>query len=101
MPTFSTRLLLLTLVAVLLVPTETFAHGMSLADKQAIIDGGNLRFLSLGVTHMLSGYDHLLFIFGIIFFLNTFGYQFANDDGKIGQSHHHDGERNASGVWLD
>lgn len=72
MPTFTTRLFLLALVAVLLVPTEAFAHGMSLADKQAIIDGGNLRFLSLGVTHMLSGYDHLLFIFGIIFFLTTF-----------------------------
>ena len=26
----------------------------------------------LGATHMLSGYDHLLFVFGIIFFLTTF-----------------------------
>lgn len=66
------RLFFLALMAFLIVPAEVFAHGMSEADKQAIIDGGNLRFLSLGITHMLSGYDHLLFVFGIIFFLTTF-----------------------------
>lgn len=45
---------------------------MSESDKQAIIEGGNLRFLGLGVTHMLTGYDHLLFVFGIVFLLTTF-----------------------------
>ena len=49
-----------------------YAHGMSEADKLAIIEGGNLRYMWLGATHMLSGYDHLLFVFGIIFFLSTF-----------------------------
>jgi len=49
-----------------------FAHGMSEADKLAIIEGGNLRYMWLGATHMLSGYDHLAFVFGIIFFLSTF-----------------------------
>jgi hypothetical protein len=48
------------------------AHGMSEAEKQAIIEGGNLRYLWLGATHMLSGYDHLAFVFGIIFFLKSF-----------------------------
>lgn len=72
MASFTTRIFLLALMAALFLPAEVFAHGMSAADKQAIIDGGNLRFLSLGVTHMLSGYDHLLFVFGIIFFLATF-----------------------------
>lgn len=48
------------------------AHGMSEAEKQAIIDGGNLRYMWLGATHMLSGYDHLAFVFGIIFFLKSF-----------------------------
>ena len=36
---------------------QVFAHGMSEAEKMSIIDGGNLRYLWLGVTHMLSGYD--------------------------------------------
>ena len=48
------------------------AHGISPADKQAMLDGGNLRYLWLGATHMLTGYDHLLFIFGVIFFLSSF-----------------------------
>ena len=50
----------------------TYAHGMSEADKLAIIEGGNLSYMQLGATHMLTGYDHLLFVFGIIFFLRSF-----------------------------
>lgn len=49
-----------------------FGHGMSEAEKQSIIEGGNMRYLWIGATHMLSGYDHLLFVFGIIFFLTRF-----------------------------
>ncbi|MCG8426574.1 MAG: HupE/UreJ family protein [Chromatiales bacterium] len=60
------------LLALSLVPQFALAHGMSEADKLAIIEGGNLRYMWLGATHMLSGYDHLLFVFGIIFFLTSF-----------------------------
>ena len=60
------------LLAMLLASQLLFAHGMSEADKLAIIEGGNLRYMWLGATHMLSGYDHLLFVFGIIFFLTSF-----------------------------
>ncbi|MDH5446237.1 MAG: HupE/UreJ family protein [Gammaproteobacteria bacterium] len=56
----------------LLGTSLAFGHGMSEAEKQAIIDGGNMSYLWLGATHMLTGYDHLLFVFGIIFFLTTF-----------------------------
>lgn len=59
-------------ILALLIPVAAFAHGMSDADKLAIAEGGNLRFMWLGATHMLSGYDHLLFVFGIVFFLKTF-----------------------------
>ncbi|MDQ1337522.1 MAG: hypothetical protein QG617_489, partial [Campylobacterota bacterium] len=62
---------LLTLSALLLPATIAFAHGISAADKQAMLDGGNLKYIWLGATHMLSGYDHLLFLFGVVFFLNT------------------------------
>jgi len=57
---------------VMLVVSQAFGHGMSEAEKQTIIDGGNLSYLWIGAIHMLSGYDHLLFIFGIIFFLTKF-----------------------------
>ena len=60
------------LLALLLLSNVVLAHGMSEADKLAIIEGGNLRYMWLGATHMLSGHDHLLFVFGIIFFLTSF-----------------------------
>ena len=48
-----------------------YAHGISEADIQAMIDGGNMHYLWLGATHMLTGYDHLLFLLGVVFFLTT------------------------------
>jgi hypothetical protein len=63
----------LTLIAALLLTTLTAsAHGISDADKQGILEGGNLEYMKLGATHMLTGYDHLLFLFGVIFFLTKF-----------------------------
>ena len=37
-----------------------------------MIDGGNLEYIRLGAEHMLTGYDHLLFLFGVMFFLTRF-----------------------------
>lgn len=62
---------LLAIVTLLLVG-QVFGHGMSEAEKQTIIEGGNLRYIWIGATHMLTGYDHLAFVFGIIFFLTRF-----------------------------
>lgn len=56
----------------LLASPSVFAHGISAADKAAMLNGGYLKYVWLGATHMLTGYDHLLFIFGVIFFLTTF-----------------------------
>jgi hydrogenase/urease accessory protein HupE len=56
----------------MLMASQAFGHGMSEAERQIIIEGGNLRYIWIGATHMLSGYDHLAFIFGIIFFLTRF-----------------------------
>ena len=62
----------LVVIFALLMASQAFGHGMSEAEKQTIIEGGNLRYIWIGATHMLSGYDHLAFIFGIIFFLTRF-----------------------------
>ena len=59
-------------IAVLLIPFLAMAHGISDADKQSMLDGGYLRYIGLGASHMLTGYDHLLFLFGVVFFLTTF-----------------------------
>jgi lysylphosphatidylglycerol synthetase-like protein (DUF2156 family) len=56
---------------IVLTGTPCFAHGMSAADRQAMLDGGVLQYTRLGATHMLTGYDHLLFLFGVVFFLSN------------------------------
>ena len=54
-------------VALLLiaVPLMAIAHGISEADKQSMLSGGYVRYIGLGASHMLTGYDHLLFLFGV------------------------------------
>ncbi len=64
--------LLLASAAAILLPALALAHGISDADKQRMLEGGYLQYVGLGATHMLTGYDHLLFLFGVVFFLTTF-----------------------------
>jgi len=56
----------------LLLSTAAVAHGISEEAKQRMIDGGNFEYMRLGAEHMLTGYDHLLFLFGVMFFLTRF-----------------------------
>jgi len=49
-----------------------FAHGINEHARRSMVEGGNLKYIWLGAEHMLTGYDHLLFLFGVIFFLTTF-----------------------------
>ena len=56
----------------LLLPLLAFAHGISEEDKQRMLDGGYLQYVGLGASHMLTGYDHLLFLLGVVFFLISF-----------------------------
>lgn len=58
--------------ALLLIPLAASAHGIADADKQRMLDGGYLQYIGLGATHMLTGYDHLLFLLGVVFFLTSF-----------------------------
>jgi len=53
------------------IPLFALAHGISEADKQSMLDGGYIRYIGLGASHMLTGYDHLLFLFGVVFFLTS------------------------------
>ena len=64
---------LATILMLFVADMTASAHGISDADKQGILEGGNLEYIKLGATHMLTGYDHLLFLFGVMFFLTRFG----------------------------
>ena len=52
--------------------SAAFAHGVSESDKAAMVDGNALEYIWLGAEHMVTGYDHLLFLFGVLFFLQGF-----------------------------
>ena len=57
---------------VLLWPQAAGAHGVSSRDAAFVqsITGAEIgAFLYLGAKHMVTGYDHLLFLVGVIFFL--------------------------------
>ena len=56
----------------LLASPLVLAHGMSAEDQARILNAGYLEYMRLGATHMLTGYDHLLFLFGVMFFLTRF-----------------------------
>lgn len=63
---------LLSLIGLLLFSEALFAHGVAVGDQGYIqeISGVQLiPFIYLGAKHMVTGYDHLLFLFGVIFFL--------------------------------
>jgi hypothetical protein len=64
-------LLLLGLALVLLAPSAA-AHGVGAGDAGFIESNEGLAigpYLYLGAKHMVTGYDHLLFLVGVIFFL--------------------------------
>ena len=64
--------LLLVVGFFILLAGDAFAHGVTEGDKGYIqeISGVHLiSFLYLGAKHMVTGYDHILFLFGVVFFL--------------------------------
>jgi hypothetical protein len=67
-PRQATTILALALVG-LALGADVSAHGVSAADRAFMEQGGLMAFLYLGAKHMVTGYDHLLFLFGVIFFL--------------------------------
>jgi len=59
-------------ITTVILSNSALAHGISAEAKRAMIEGGYFRYVILGAEHMITGYDHLLFLFGVIFFLKTF-----------------------------
>lgn len=55
------------------LPAPALAHNVSEQARQRMLDGSYLDFVWVGAEHMLTGYDHLLFLLGVLFFLRGFG----------------------------
>ncbi|MEM6395392.1 MAG: HupE/UreJ family protein [Bacteroidota bacterium] len=56
----------------LLPPLLLAAHGVSDADQETLYNGGLWSYIYVGAKHMVTGYDHLLFLAGVIFYLSNF-----------------------------
>ena len=60
------------MVLLLCSGVEAWAHSVAEGDKGYIQESSGVLFfpfIYLGAKHMVTGYDHLLFLFGVIFFL--------------------------------
>jgi hypothetical protein len=60
------------MAVILAMIPEVSAHGVTEGDKGYIQESSGrmiIPFIYLGAKHMVTGYDHLLFLFGVIFFL--------------------------------
>ncbi len=65
-------MLLMSLLVLPFFAADALAHNVTEGDKgyiQEIVGPHLVPFLYLGAKHMITGYDHLLFLFGVIFFL--------------------------------
>ena len=65
-------LFLSALLILLLAAGDAFAHGVEEGDKGYIQESSGVLFIPfmyLGAKHMVTGYDHILFLLGVVFFL--------------------------------
>ena len=65
-------LTLFTLTALALSSAQALAHNVTPGDAgyiQEIWGVHIIPFIYLGATHMVTGYDHILFLLGVVFFL--------------------------------
>lgn len=60
------------LLTSLVYSAGAFAHDVSAVARERMQNGGILDYIWTGAEHMLTGYDHLLFLFGVMFFLTRF-----------------------------
>lgn len=54
------------------IPLGLFAHGVDSATEQFLLTNKSVAiipFMYIGAKHMITGYDHLLFLVGVVFFL--------------------------------
>jgi hypothetical protein len=63
----------LAIALLLLSCAAAFAHGVTGSDKAFLEQSSGrqlIAFIYLGAKHMVTGYDHLLFLFGVVFFVH-------------------------------
>lgn len=62
------------LLPLFFVAHTAFAHGVAAGDADLVSHGAGVRaatFVWLGAKHMVTGYDHLLYLAGVVFYLRS------------------------------
>ena len=70
--TINSSTLMSLMMFLFILTIDITAHGVTEGDKGFIQESSGpmiIPFIYLGAKHMVTGYDHLLFLFGVIFFL--------------------------------
>ena len=49
-----------------------FSHGVPQSTVEAMASASLMDYLIFGAEHMVTGYDHILFLIGVLFFLKSF-----------------------------
>ena len=62
----------LLLLLLLFVPFIGWSHGISPSIANAMADASLIDFIYFGAEHMITGYDHILFLIGVVFFLSNY-----------------------------
>lgn len=71
-PFFRRTLPLITAFGAVFTPLMAHAHNVSEQAQQMMLEGNLFDVALIGAEHMLTGYDHLLFLLGVLFFLRSF-----------------------------
>jgi len=60
------------LLLLLYLPLVGSSHGVSESIIEAMRDASLIDFIYFGAEHMITGYDHILFLIGVVFFLSNY-----------------------------
>ena len=56
----------------LCIPFIGLAHGVPESTIKAMADASAFDYIYFGAEHMVTGYDHILFLIGVVFFLSSY-----------------------------
>jgi len=60
------------LLILLCIPLIGWPHGVSQSIIDAMANASLIDFIYFGAEHMVTGYDHILFLIGVVFFLSNY-----------------------------
>ena len=60
------------IIILMMLVQSLYGHGVSESTVNAMTNASLMDFIYFGGEHMITGYDHILFLIGIVFFLTNY-----------------------------